>query len=57
MEELDIFLEYGYEEVRDMLGAQQDTRKIIENMARLIAQISNYIAKNNKGAWRSLFRE
>ena len=56
MDELDSFLDCGYEELKLELKERKETRKIVIKIAELITQISDYIISNNTNMFKSFLR-
>ena len=56
VDEMDDFLRFGYEELEFELRERKETREIVVKIAKLIAEISSYIIKNNKNMFKTLFR-
>ena len=56
MDELDSFLDCGYEEIKLELKERKGTRKIVIKIAELITQISDYIISNNTNMFKSFLR-
>ena len=56
VDELDDFLQPGYEELEPELKERKETRETIIKIANLIKDICDYIIKNNKNMFRTFFR-